>query len=209
MKKAIACVLLPLLLISLSACAFDNGFVYEHSGMEEFSTSSEGSMEITAWLLPSEDFPTLFPTTDSYYHYLFTGSNEFIPLYEVERSLMILTYDESDYEQAKEYCLTNMELSDTVVLEYNGYHFIENLVAHRHDDWFPWWINMLVYNDERHQLGFLGLNRSVEDIDRFLKKNGWPKDDRGEAVCSHWGEYVTDSFAPIWDFDNGCPPPEG
>lgn len=206
MKKAIACVLLPLLLFNLSACALDKALVIEHRGMEEFA-SVDSSVGINARLLPAEDFPSLFPTTDSYYHYLYTAPHEYFFGYEVERSLMILTYDSADYEQAKEYCLTNMVLSDAVDLEYGGYHFIENYAMGDYPD-FPYWINMLVYNDERHQLGFLGLSRAVEDISRFVKENGWPKDDLREAVCSHWGEYVTDSFAPIWDFDNGCPPPE-
>ena len=96
-------------------------------------------------------------------------------------------YEQTEYEQAKEYCLKNMSLSDSSILEYNGYTFIQN-TAENTNHGFPYWFQMFAYNDNTGTLVFLGI---------YL--DGYSAEDAQE-VRNHWGAFVEKYFSDDFDW---------
>ena len=88
--------------------------------------------------------------------------------------------------QAKQYCLNNMDLSETNIKELNGYVFLENLELAKQKNYlqngvntkFPHHFTMFVYNDTKQTLLFMGFyccadmhekaNLATEEWDVFL-----------------------------------------
>lgn len=184
MKKLLAVILCCVTVFLLCSC-FDSNYVIE--GIENFSTG-DGSIELNDYILPSEDFIEKFENTDIQYRYY--GS-----LHSDDRSIVAITYTQDVYKQAKEYCLEEMVLSDSMIMEYNGYTFIENvelpIVLKEYGRGLPHHFNMFVYNDTLNRLIFLGAYLSD-----FYKATPQKTQD----VVENWGAFVETYFSDIYDW---------
>ena len=157
MKKVLLLLLCACITISFCSCSD----TVELHGLDEFSPANS-SIDLCWRLLPSSSFVDDFDYLDGDYEYRYYqkfGGD----WYSKEHALMYLIYDESNYLLAKEYMLENIALSSINVFSYNGYQFYENLNSHklgayyyRENEDFPYWFNMIAYNDESHTLMFLG-----------------------------------------------------
>lgn len=150
MKKAL-CILLCLAFLFLF-CSCHQTIKFD--GLDEFSPA-DSEYSLCQRLLPSESFIDDFDYIDGDYEYR-DYYEYYMPFYAREHALMYLIYDESNYLLAKEYMLENIALSSINVFSYNGYQFYENLNSPANVD-FPYWFNMIAYNDEKCTLMFLGL----------------------------------------------------
>jgi len=187
MKKIII-FLLCFATVFLCSC----GSEYSIDGYENFQTS-HSHYELNHYLVPSLDFTELFQYTDIDYYY----REEYNSLFDfTERSFLVVKYEKQIYEQAKEYCFQNMQLSDTNFVEYNEYVFIENTeLATKQDrngtlSSFPNWFNMFSYNDNSNSLLFLG----------FYNSN-YTSDD-AQNVRDNWGAFLEKHFSDIYDWED-------
>jgi hypothetical protein len=80
-----------------------------------------------------------------------------------------------------------MRLSDSNILEYNGYTFIENAVENTNHV-FPSWFQMFAFNDKTGTLVFLGI---------YL--DGHSSEDAQE-VRDYWGSFVEQYFSDGFDW---------
>ena len=158
-------------------------------GYENFSKMTS-DYELNLYLLPSEDFSTQFEYVDIDYHF----SEKHISLIEMyEESLIVIAYDEAEYEQAKKYCLENMQLSKTNTIEFGNYLFIENdaLFVGEHGEEklnaFPHWFNMFAYNDALKRLVFMGFYGSAYTTDD------------AQSIVDNWEEFLETYFS-VYDW---------
>lgn len=171
----------------LSSCS--SNYNYGIDGYENFK-SDQSNFELNLYILPSDDFIDNYEHKTVEYHYRDQGS--LINL--TERSIITVCYEEEDYNKAKEYCLQNMQLSNTICLEYNGYTFIENIeLAIGQERYgtnsFPQWFNMFVYNDSQNILIFLGMYSAV-----------YTSEDT-QSILDDWGQFVRKHFSDLHDWD--------
>lgn len=183
MKKCVIC----LLCLSIALfCVGCGAYKIEIDGYEKFDIN-HSDFELNHYLLPDLEFPDKFPYIDIEYHY-----NEDYKTIEdfTEKSLIVIRYNEKNYEQAKAYCLQNMNLSEAEPIEYSGYVFIENIeLAIKQDRYdtredFPRWFNMLAFNDDENCLVFIGFYAARMTIASYL--------------CGSWQEY-----SALYDIDGG------
>lgn len=189
MKKTIAFVILLVLLFTLCSCE-----TYAYDGIEKIeSLKNQTEYELNFYLLPSDDFLERFKYVDADYKYRAEYKTHISPG-GIDRSFLFVEYEPEMYVQAKDFCLQKMMLSDTNILEYNGYTFIENyeLEAKEHPDYkmhyFPHWFNMFAYNDANHRLVFIGLYTVEHNADDH------------QEVCDNWGNFVEYYFGDIYDW---------
>lgn len=151
MKKHII-LLLCCVALFLCSCSSD----YKVDGYENFNLN-HSHYELNLYILPSTDFADTFKYTDIEYHYReeYQSTTHF-----VERSIVAINYEKEIYQQAKEYCIQNMQLAGSSAIEHNGYTFIENTKLAAGQDRlgksFPHWYNMFAYNDTSNSLLFIG-----------------------------------------------------
>lgn len=171
-------------LIITSICFFSacNPIIIE--GIDEFSQGTS-SMGLTKYLLPDSDFLSRFNYLDSCYYYY---DNDRFDEDSMEKVFMMLTYDDKTYLDGKEYCLSTMKLSSSNIKELGQYVWIENLslpdaydhLTHDINTEFPYFFNMIGYNDEENTLVFIGFrcekahydaaNSANTDFAAFLKE---------------------------------------
>ena len=186
MKKYIA-FLLCISTVLLCSCSSE----YSVDGYENFQVS-HSHYELNNCLLPTEDFAEMFQYNNIEYYYRekYKSMLEF-----VEKSLLVIKYEKSIYELAKEYCLQNMQLADSHYIEYNGYVFIENIkLAIAQDRYgtlndFPALFNMFSYNDNLNCLVFMGIycpNYTSDDA---------------QNVRANWGDFLEKHFSDIYEWD--------
>ena len=163
---------------------------YSVDGYENFQVN-HSHYELNNYILPTTDFVDIFQNIDVEYFYReeYKSANQF-----VERSFLVINYEKAIYEQAKEYCLQNMQLSGSGYMEYNGYRFVENIklakMQNRYETpgSFPHWFNMFAYNDNANCLIFMG----------FYSPD-YSSDD-AQNVCDNWGEFIEKHFSDIYDW---------
>lgn len=191
MKGFISLSFAILVLFLFSGCSVFEGYTLSADGIENFDTV-EGEFELNSCLLPSDDFLEQFDTIDISYHARQKYKTK-LGLTSKESTLVSATYTAETYSEAKSYCLNKMTLNYDVVIEYNGYVFIDNyeLATNPLDNYtskFPQWTNMLAYNDEKCELVFLGFY------------DGKYSNDDAEEVCANWGDFLDEHFAELHDF---------
>ncbi len=166
---------------------------YSVDGYENFQTVYHSHYELNYYILPSEDFVGQFQYIDIDYHYRekYRTMDDFI-----EKSLVSISYEQEFYEQAKEYCIQNMQLSNSNTAECNGYRFVENIkLAVEQDrygkpDGFPRWFNAFAYNDELRTLVFIG----------FYSPDYTSAD--AQNVRDNWGAFIEKHFSDIYNFSS-------
>ena len=186
MKKTLFAVLLASLAVLLCSCGEHT--VVSVDGIDNCDLKLDSDFELGWYIIP-EGFLEKFEYTDADYH--FRVKTRYLPLFNERESMVLeIMYDPDIYIQAKEYCLQEMELSDTVIIEYNGYTFMDNVeIAEKFDHYgYPRWFNMLVYNDDLNRLIFIGFYGA----DYF-------KDDL-EKVTENWGQFLETNFSDLYDF---------
>ena len=149
-------------------------------------------MELNLFLLPSDDFLECYETIDVKYNFRKHYKSK-LDIAPTETSLIVAVYDNEIYAKAKEYCLNEMLLSSDIIINYNGYVFVDNNeLAIEPDDnknsRFPRWTNMFAYNDDKCELVFMGFydgSYSVNDAD---------------VVIAKWGDFLDKHFSEYYDF---------
>ena len=187
---ALLIVILVLSLI-LSGCKYE---VYIE-GIENFSVN-DSTVSTNSCILPSDDFIEKFDYTNGEYFYSDVNEHWLLPAYS-EQSIVILNYEKDVYEQAKEYCLDTMELSEKNQFDYNGYVFIENIglakAWDRLEDGlntrYPNHFNMFAHNDDTNCLVFMGFYSSPDK-----------KDGNIHLAESDWGAFLETYFYQYYDF---------
>ena len=168
--------------------------IYKTDGIENFD-KYDGPSEINVDILPSDDFIEKFEYVDAQYSFreCYDGWWDFSA---DEKSIVVFKCDENNYIAAKEFCLKEMNLSETYTLNYNGYVFKENIAtAIRYDAYsddgvhsFPQRFNMFAYNDELKTLVFFGCYFSEYS------------NDDATLIISQWGEFLNTHFSDVYNF---------
>ena len=158
-------------------------------GIENYDRSMS-EMSLTWCLLPSVDYLEKYPFEDANYFYK-EDYNPYRFVSHIERTMIVCNYDESVYEEAKAFCLKEMDLSDSNRMEYNGYVYIENT---RMTDLakFPEWFNVVSFNDANHCIIFLGFTES----DSF---KGY--EENMQLAQEDWGTFLVNNFGEFYDFN--------
>lgn len=190
MRKLSIMLCLLVLIVLLSGCRIFEDDIITIDGIENFDFK-ESDVELNLYILPSEDFIERFETVDVDYHAMKHYKNQFGMLCD-EFYVVCATYDEAIYNEAKEYCLSEMTLSSDIIIEHNDYVFIENneLASEQHGNIseFPKRMNMFVYNDTKCELVFMGFY----GLDYYY-------DDRDEVIAN-WGDFLNEHFSELYDF---------
>lgn len=154
MKKLLV-VLLALVLCSGCGMLADDVAV---TGVENFSPYL-CSLELTADLLPVEDFLTRYPYTDGGFDYQDMGTWEHAD-WGVVRTAAVLSYEPEVYGQAKALCMEEFSLSQERQLTYGGFTFAQNNTQserYANSSWYyPKRFNLFGWRDESYELMFLG-----------------------------------------------------
>lgn len=177
--------ILALCFIMMIMCSCNSK--YSVDGFENLNVN-DSNYELNHYILPSDDFADTY----EYKNIDYTFRDEYLSIfYWTERSLIVIEYDEDVYTQAKEYCLDNMMLNESMTLEYNGYTFIENikLAVGQERNSFPHWFNMFAYNDDVNILVFMGFYGTNYDYQKDLQN-----------VKDNWGDFLDEHFAELHDF---------
>jgi len=188
MKRFCIAILLCLLVFMFCACSE----TYCVDGIENFR-ADHSNYELNVYLLPSEYFIERFAHINIDYHYR-AKYETYFSFSGIEKTFLVAEYEQEVYEQAKKFCLQNLQLSDTNTIEYNGYIFIENTkLAVRQNRFgksnaFPKWFNMFAYNDDLKKLVFMG----------FYSPDYSSND--AQNICDNWGEFIEKYFSDIYDW---------
>ena len=130
-------------------------------GIEEFHASSS-SYGVCDKLVPEQLLENYEHIEGDYFFH----SDSYVEtkrLMCVDKALMYLVYDSSTYTLAKDYVFENMVLDDTIFEELNGYVFYINmrydniLEEQSYGDKYPYFYNMVAFNDVKNEIVFLGL----------------------------------------------------
>lgn len=170
--------------------------IYEINGIENFD-KFDGPSEINVDILPSDDFAEKFKYIDAQYFYKECYDGWWDVLAD-EKSVVVFKYEETEYVAAKEFCLNEMNLSDTYTLQHNGYIFMENIeTAIRYSAYseetvnsFPQRFNMVAYNDKLNTLVFFGCYFSSYSNEDAM------------FIISQWGEFLKANFSDMYSFDD-------
>ena len=160
MKRLMAILLCCLMVLPLCACGEKYSEKFNVDGIKNFEKFVV-TVEINKYILPSDSYLEEFNFLDIDYHYRINYKTIFSFL-GTERSLITIHYEQEEYQQAKEYCLQNMQLLESNRVKYNGYVFIDNvkLETLRNNNiptsQFPDYFNMFIYNDDLNCLMFMG-----------------------------------------------------
>ena len=198
MKRLMAILLCCIMVLTLCSCGDRfNGEKYSEKfnvdGIENFEVK-EGDFELNHYILPSMDFLDKFSFLDVDYHYRYDHKTIF-SIVCTERSLITIHYEQEEYQQAKEYCLQNMQLLESNRVKYNGYVFIDNvkLETLRNNNiptsQFPDYFNMFIYNDDLNCLMFMG----------FGGEDNYGFD--AQEVKDNWGEFLEKHFSDVYDWN--------
>ncbi len=194
MKKVSVLFCLILILLLFPSCA-GKGYIIEKTGMTEYRFS-EGFFEINHCILPSGDFITQYSPVAEDYHYIATFEHKF-DIECDEKSIIIFRYAPSVYQEAKAYCLSEMDLRDIGIPDLNGYCFLENyrLALGREDELkngckaFPMWYNLFAYNDSGNTLVFIG---------GYNPECNWDGiEEDAKRIIDDWPNYVEQYFPEI------------
>jgi len=190
MRRVLAVFISLVLIVLLSGCRIFEDDIITINGIENFDFK-ESDVELNLYILPSEDFIERFEVVDVDYHAVKHYDNQFGMICD-EFYVVCATYDEATYNEAKEYCLSEMTLSSEIIIEHNDYVFVENIKLaieqNGNKSEFPKRMNMLVYNDIKCELvfmGFYGTDYYYDDVDE---------------VVANWGGFLNEHFSELYDF---------
>ena len=170
-NKFILIVFLSLVFI-FSSC---NTSIYIE-GIDNYSPANS-STGISKTLIPTQDFIKKFQYIDANYYYYDTGVWADSV---VERELMYLEYNETEYQKAKEFTYSNVLVDKNVQFYGKGFDFFINLSEYdtsieniESSYKFPYRFNMIAHNDEKKTLVFIGFNCDIEkDYEVYGLTNG-------------------------------------
>ena len=171
MKKTLVFTLLFLVVV-LSSCEVDSV-----KGINNFN-ADYSEIGLTQRLIPN-NFLELFPYIDGDYAYReeFNG-------FGYETALIYMVYDESTYNQAKDYALSNLKAVDNSEKEYKGYIFlIRDLGGHDYG-------------------GSVRIHFAYSDEDRILLAFGTYRTRSSDYKDTSLEEYIEINF-PFYDFEEG------
>lgn len=155
-------------------------------GIDNFSENSS-SYGLGDELMPSLDFIEQYEYVDMKYYFRIDYQGPF-HLESAEHVVIVGSYEESIYKQAKEYCFQKMQLSEINIIEYNGYIFAQNNKTEDSEEQFPHRFTMFAYNDELCHLAFMGFcdyNYTFNDT---------------EEVLENWEVFLDKHFSDLYDF---------
>ncbi len=168
--------------------------IVEFDGITNFK-SNEGNYELNAYLLPANEFINQYDyeNIDYYYREHYEAYWDFVGY---EKSIIIIQYNEDIYEQAKEFCLREMTLSENYTLEHKGYVFRENVkLATEQDRYrddfvysFPKRFNMFAYNDDLKCLIFMGFYCPDYTNDDAM------------LTIKNWGQFLDRYYSDVYCF---------
>lgn len=198
MKKIYLMLLILIVPCILCSCGSASSLWGENSirvnGIEEYP-SNLSNFELHVHLLPSDDFIQQFEYLDAEYHFAqdYKGAWD---ISGVERVILAITYQDSIYGQAKEYCMEEMQLSQENVINYNEYTFLENIeLAIGQDRYgadklngYPQWFQMFAYNDAAQCLIFMGFYDS-----EYTSQDA-------KIISSEWDSFLEKHFFELYDF---------
>lgn len=180
------CVLICIIAFSLmlSACS-----PIVKQGLDNFGLA-DSTLSLCSHLLPSEEFLT----TSNYIggDYRYWDQNDLFSTNTSEKVFLYLEYAPADYQKAKEYCLSNMQLSSKNTKEHNGYVFTENLALGSNAS-FPYHFNMFGYNDSLNQLFFIGYHNSKAIY-------SYADGTTAELAENDFGSFLNTVFGEYYDF---------
>ena len=183
-----------LCLTSCSSTSSNEDKVYNHivkvDGIENFK-SPEGYYELNAHILPSENFLSSFKYLNAEYHFREHYESKW-DFCGYEKSIIIIEYDATTYEKAKQFCFENMVLSKNYSLFLNGFVFLENIetaiAQDREECAFPINFNMFIYNDNLKNLVFIGYYNPD-----YTNKDAMP-------IINCWEDFLETYFSDVYDF---------
>lgn len=162
MKQIIKVLILFLITATLCSCS-----KLEISGIENYSPNT-CNVGLTYCLFPDEAFLQMYEYDKSLYRY-----EDDIDLVRGSRctAFAALSYPPEIYQEAKQFCLSEFELSEVHQYVYEGFQFAEHYCHKIRDDTgklvigcdFPRHFNMFAYNDETCELLFLGYYNGDSD----------------------------------------------
>ena len=198
MKKRLVLIFVILLML-FSVVSCDS---YELRGIEKYNWANS-SMGISSRLLPDREFHNEFEYVDSEYYYTYSGMVKNFK----ESELMYLRYEKNVYEQAKQKALDSIKISDEYKYSYKGREFYLNLNGYDLPELsmdnsqfeFPYWFNMMSFDDKSNSLIFIGFYAGP--VDNLSEK------DR-EILCSEVGLNIQTFFDEYFIWTENLSSPE-
>lgn len=181
-----------ILFVCTTVCGCNSKNCVDVEGIANFKLT-EGYYELNAHILPSEDFLSRFPYSSAQYNHRQLFKNIF-SVAATECSLIVMHYDAVQYNEAKSYCLLNMDLLNS--FEYNDYTFAENIrlaigqdrIEDNKVTYSQEWFNMFAFNDNQCCLVFIGAY-IPDGIDNNTKTD-----------ANAWGEFLQHYFSDFYNF---------
>lgn len=184
MKIKVCCIFISVLVL-FCGCSTSSGYIH---GIESFAIDYPSDYELNVYIIPSEDFLKEFEYLNADYSFSFCYEG-IINWHDTEASAILIKYTPSIYERAKDFCFRNMMLSNTPIVEYEGFVFYDNIeLAVAQERYhtvhvFPKYFNSFAYNDNTNELLFLGYYNS--DLTSEDSKN----------VLSNWNDFIENNFS--------------
>lgn len=162
MKKILEFILIITIILSFSSCSlfFDTNTYHVH-GIDEYLYDDSWN-GLTQNIFPCVDFIQKFSYVNGDYHYYdnFYTNEKFL-----EKVFCILEYNNDIYQDAKEFCMSKMNLNKENQIEYKDHIFYVNQGLYQadfevDDKWildFPYYFTMFGYSDVSNTLIFIGL----------------------------------------------------
>ena len=141
------------------------------------------SFSVTYYNLPEDFLDTCGYIDGKLYWDTEMDKDYFYLLEKMDRSLMWLSFEQAEYEEAKECILVDAIPQNYLEKNYNEYHFI----IYGHD--FPAWCTMICYNDQKNTLIFMGI---------YCIPSEYPDIEYGST---DFGLYLETFFGDFYDFD--------
>ena len=199
MKKIISFILVMVMSLYLTSCYKD----IKESSLEDYIACinqnkcghSSSSIDSPKNFLPSISFLEDYEYLEG--NYFWREDDPFRVLttknLRPEISFLRLTYDESNYTQAKECMFAEIEPYNQKFYPYNDYIFYENsnfiaLKNGRRE--FPEWFTMACYNDEIKTLIFIGFEGTMCLKEEYLTD-----------IEANWMSFIDTYYGDIYDFD--------
>ena len=196
MKKTLLFVIVILSFILTGCCEMkmDSLEEYKYYISESKIGYSSKELDHPDYFLPTHSFLNDYEYIVGEYHYY--EHNPFCEIFTdklpPDRTLIVLKYSESTYQEAKECVLNNIPKYDDYYYIYNDYQFyINKNFMDRFDEnsypQIPNWLTMVCYNDDNYVICFLGFSNSYPKLDeKYLTdlENNWQS-----FIEQYYGEY--------------------
>jgi len=177
MKKSFI-VLFLVISILLTSCTS----TYHNDGIENFN-KGDSSVSLCQNLIP-DGFIDEFEYIEADYHWFAT--EKFIAVEARETVIMYFKYSDEIYNEAKEYIVENMLLSNKITAEYGNYKFLDNYTNGTSYK-FPYSFSRVAYNDANNTLVFIAFNVSAE----LYKDAALAREDWGAFLGKYYGEWYS------------------